>query len=88
MANKSLNDKYEIPFLSEWKHKDGGIYTALKIEHSFGKSCKIPIVFYVKQLSLIERKEWAEKGISNGFVRTVEHFKRSFKKIEDIKNEK
>jgi hypothetical protein len=78
MANKSLNDKYGIPFLSEWEHKDGGIYTALVVEHSFRNS-RIPIVCYLKQLTDEERQEWHKKGIMNQFVRTVAHFKSSFK---------
>ena len=83
MANKSLNDKYGIPFLSEWKYKDGGIYTVFKIEYAFKKICNIPVVFYMKQLSEDERKDWIEKDIVNGFVRTVDHFKRSFTQIEE-----
>jgi len=34
MANKSLNDRYDIPFGSEWEHKDGGLYSP------FGKAYK------------------------------------------------
>ena len=82
MANKSLNDKYEIPFGSEWKHKDGGIYIALLIEHAF-KSNKIPVVSYVKVLSSDDRKHFIDNKIKNQFVRTVEHFKSSFTLIED-----
>jgi len=82
MANNSLNDKYGIPFFSEWEHKDGGVYTVLTVEHSFGKS-KIPIICYLKQLTDDEREEWRQKGIMNQFVRTVAHFKSSFKLKEE-----
>ena len=81
MANKSLNDKYDIPFGSEWKHKDGGIYMVLLIEHAFKKS-KIPIVSYLKILSDEEREYYINNNIKNQFVRTVEHFKNSFTKIQ------
>jgi len=78
MGNKNLNDKYGIPFLSKWKHKDGGIYTAFKVEYSFKNTVNIPIVFYMKQLSKEEELKWKQNGIINGFVRTVAHFKSSF----------
>lgn len=83
MANKSLNEKYDIPFLSEWKHKDGGIYTALKVEHSFKGICGVPIVAYMKRLTKEEAIEWQEKGILNFFIRTVFHFKDSFIKVDE-----
>jgi len=81
MANKSLNERYNIPFGSEWKHKDGGTYIALLIEHSF-KSLKLPIVSYVKILSDEERRYFIDNKIKNQFVRTVDHFKNSFTQIE------
>ena len=81
MANKSLNDKYGIPFTSEWKDKDGGIYMVLLVEHAFKKS-KIPIVSYLKILSDEEREYYINNNIKNQFVRTVEHFKNSFTKIQ------
>ena len=82
MANKSLNDKYGIPFLSEWEHKDGGTYMALKIEHSFKSTVNLPVVFYMKILNEAEKEKWHKEKIVNGFVRTVEHFKRSFKEVK------
>ena len=81
MANKSLNEKYEIPFGSEWKYKDGGTYIALLVEHAF-KGNKIPIVSYVKILSVEDRKRFIANNTKNQFVRTVEHFKHRFKQIE------
>jgi len=81
MANKSLNDKYSIPFGSEWEHKDGGLYIVLLIEHSF-KTNKIPIVSYMKILSDEDRKYFIDNKIKNQFVRTVEHFKNSFTLIQ------
>ncbi len=83
MEIKSLNERYEIPYLSEWEHKDGGIYTALKVEHSFINNKNTAIVFYIKRLNPTESKQWADEGITNCFVRTVEHFKRSFKKVKE-----
>jgi len=77
MANKSLNDKYDIPFGSEWIHKDGGTYMALLIEHAF-KSNKIPIISYIKVLSDNDKKYFIDNKIKNQFVSTVEHFKNSF----------
>ena len=84
---QSLNDKYEIPFGSTWKHKDGGTYTALTISHTFGAS-KIPTVCYFKNLEEQERKEWRENGIHNQFVKTVNHFKNSFTMIEEMVDER
>ena len=79
MANKSLNDKYEIPFLSEWKHKDGGIYTVLVLKHlTLDRTYKIPVVLYSKNLTDEEKIHFRENRIMNQFVRTVEHFKSSF----------
>ena len=83
MANKSLNDKYEIPFLSEWKHKDGGIYTAFVLKHlTLDKTYKIPVVLYSKNLTDEEKIHFRENRVMNQFVRTVEHFKSSFTQIQ------
>ena len=44
-----LNKKHNIPFLSVWKHKDGGLYKALKvIQASPNGSNKIDLVWYLK----------------------------------------
>jgi hypothetical protein len=80
---KSLNEKYEIPFLSEWEHKDGGVYIAFKIEHSFKHICNIPVVAYKKLLTKAEEKEWSKIGRLNFFVRTVPHFLESFTIIQE-----
>lgn len=41
-----LNKKHNIPFLSVWKHKDGGLYKALKvIQASPNGSNKIDLVW-------------------------------------------
>ena len=82
MANKSLNEKYDIPFLSEWKHKDGGVYTALVLKHiTLDKTYKIPVVLYSKNLTDEEKIYFYENKIVNQFVMTVEQFKNSFAKI-------
>lgn len=70
MANKSLNDIHEIPFLSEWKHKDGGVYIAMGVKNfEPAKGFKIAVVTY-KQL-----------GGAEPYVRTVKHFKESFTQV-------
>ncbi len=44
-----LNKKHNIPFLSVWKHKDGGLYKALKvIQASPNGSNKIDLVWYLQ----------------------------------------
>jgi len=84
MANKTLNEKYGIPFGSEWKHKDGGAYMVIDLKHLISGGHKIPVVVYLKILTDTERKDWIKSKIKNQFVRTVEHFKSSFtmKKIK------
>lgn len=81
MANKSLNDKYGIPFLSEWNDKDGNTYTAFKIEYSFRRICNIPIVAYVQNLSDKQRVEMIKNQRMNMFIKTVIDFKDSFQQI-------
>jgi hypothetical protein len=79
MANKLLNDKYNMPFGREWVHKDGGNYMVLIIKHLvLDTNMKIPVVTYMK---LLEEDDnyFLENNIKNQFVRTVEHFKNSFK---------
>jgi hypothetical protein len=74
-----LNKKHNIPFLSVWKHKDGGLYKALKvIQASPNGSNKIGLVWYLKIRDFDEIIDWEDKGIENIFIRTVEHFKSSF----------
>ncbi len=83
MANKSLNDKYNIPFGSEWEHKDGGKYMALLIKHLIvDTNIKVPIVLYVKLLTDEDTEYFKLNNIKNQFARTVEHFKNSFNQIE------
>ena len=74
-----LNKKHNIPYLSIWKHKDGGLYKAFKvIQASPNGSDKIALVWYLKIMDFDEILNWEEKGIENIFVRTVDHFKSSF----------
>lgn len=82
MANKSLNEKYNIPFLSEWKDNQGNRYTALKIEYSFRNICNIPIVAYTQILTEEQRLEMLKKERINMFIKTVIDFKDSFEIIE------
>ena len=81
MSKKTLAELYEISLYSEWEPKDGGIYTVLLVKHLNISGYKIPIVIYMKNLTEQDKKEWFEKGVKNQFVRTVEHFKNSFKEI-------
>jgi hypothetical protein len=81
MANKSLNEKYNIPFLSEWKDKDGNTYTAFKIEYSFKKICSIPIVAYTQTLTDEQKIEMIKNQRINMFIKTVVDFKDCFKQI-------
>jgi hypothetical protein len=80
MANKNLNEKYDIPFLSDWEDKDGNTYTALKIEHSFRRICDIPIIAYTQQVTEEQRLEMIKNQRINMFVKTVIDFKDSFNK--------
>ncbi|MCX6076049.1 MAG: hypothetical protein NTW78_04090 [Campylobacterales bacterium] len=80
MSKQTLCDKYEIPLYSEWKHKDGGIYHVILVLHI--TTSKIPTVVYIKELDEVERKYFADNGIINHFVRTVNHFKRSFTQVK------
>ena len=79
-----LNKKHNIPFLSVWKHKDGGLYKALKVIQASPSgsnkniSNKIDLVWYLKIRDFDEILDWENKGIENIFIRTVEHFKSSF----------
>jgi len=73
MANKSLNDIHEIPFLSEWKHKDGEVYMAMGVKNfEPAKGYKIPLVTY---------KQIGGNVVADPYVRTVKHFKESFTKV-------
>lgn len=80
MANKSLNDKYEIPFLSEWKNENNERVTALLITHCF-KDIKLPVIAYTKLLDEDTRMEYRDKQIVNFYALTVYEFKRIFKKV-------
>lgn len=82
MANKNLNDRYKIPFGSDWEHKDGGIYMALLVKHMKVGDNQIAIVLYSKILSAKDKKYFIDNKIKNQFVRTVEHFKNSFTQIK------
>ena len=86
MANKSLNEKYNIPFLSEWKDKDGNIFTAMKIEYAFRNICSIPIVAYMQRLTEEEALELAKKQRVNMFIKTVIDFKDCFEMIDEVKS--
>ena len=77
MANKSLNEKYNIPFLSNWKDNDGKSVTVLLINHCFGRS-RVPVVAYIKNLDENEKKYFIENKIANQFVMTVAEFKRTY----------
>lgn len=81
MANISLNQKYDIPFLSEWKDKEGNIYTAFKIEYAFRNICNIPIVAYTQQLSDKQKIEMIKNQRINMFIKTVVDFKDTFEQI-------
>ena len=82
MANKSLNEKYNIPFLSEWEDGQGNRYTALKIEYSFRHICNIPIVAYTQILTEKQAIELLRKERANIFVKTVIDFTDNFKLIK------
>lgn len=81
MSKKDLTKLYGIELYKEWKHKDGGVYTVLLVKNLNISGYKIPIVVYMKNLTEQDKKEWFEKGVMNQFVKTVEHFKNSFKKL-------
>lgn len=81
MANISLNQKYDIPFLSERKDKEGNIYTAFKIEYAFRKICNIPIVAYTQRLSDKQKIEMIKNQRINMFIKTVVDFKDTFEQI-------
>lgn len=66
---KTKYEKHNIPFLSEWKHKDGGIYTVVGIKQIKYAGIVLDIVLYS---GVVENKKVV-------FARTVEHFKSSFK---------
>lgn len=78
MANKSLNEKFEIPFLSEWVDKEGREVTAMKIEYAFKRICDIPIVAYVKILNDDEKLELIKNQRVNLFIKTVIDFKDTY----------
>jgi hypothetical protein len=73
----SLNEKYNIPFLSSWVGSNGDEYLALKIEHAFKKD-KVPIIAYAKVLNDENREYFIKNNIKNFFVCTVEHFRINF----------
>lgn len=80
-SKQSLNEKYEIPFLSEWKDENGNRVTAMLVSHSF-RYIKIPVVAYVKILNYEEKQYFIDNQIANMFVLTVAEFKRIYQKIE------
>ena len=87
-----LNKKHNIPFLSVWKHKDGGLYKALKVIQASPSgsnkniSNKVDLVWYLKIRDFDEILDWEDKGIENIFIRTVEHFKSSFTFVDLERN--
>ena len=77
---QSLNEKYEIPFLSEWKDKSKNKVTAMLVAHSF-RDIKIPVVAFVKTLNNEEKQYFIDNQIANIFVLTVAEFKRIYQEV-------
>ena len=81
MANKSLNDKFKIPFLSEWVDKKGVKVTVFKIEYAFKRIVDIPIVSYSINLTKEQKEEMKKNKRANMFIKTVIDFKDTFEEI-------
>uniref|UniRef100_UPI00404872BB hypothetical protein n=1 Tax=Aliarcobacter sp. TaxID=2321116 RepID=UPI00404872BB len=79
--NQPLNEKYEIPFLSEWEDKNENKVTAMLVAHSF-RNMKIPVVGYVKTLNDEQKQYFVDNQIANIFVLTVAEFKRLYQEVK------
>lgn len=75
-----LEKKDDIPLFTRWIHKDGGEYIVAKVLITEPwRGLKIPIVVYKMVLNEEEIQYFKENNISNIFIRTIEHFKSSFR---------
>ena len=65
----------EIEYGSAWEHKDGGLYQAFDTQ---------PLLTLDGTVNVIVYKKIYGSGATNGetFVRTVKHFKSSFKEVQ------
>lgn len=80
---RSLSDKHNIELGSKWRHKDGGLYAVLDLKHIDIGFIRLPVLLYAKILSFEDKQYFTKNKIKNQFVRTVEHFKNSFERVED-----
>ena len=81
MKNESLHEIYNIPFTSEWKHRNGENYMVFDLQHITSGGLEIPIVVYSKILTTEESILFIENEINNQSVATVEHFKSNFEQV-------